>query len=68
MRLRKYGVNSIRTWLKEHKDKTFLDMMTVSDVAYVISLLKISWRVWDQDLLVKSELDIEQEKYRNWKI
>ena len=64
---RLYGVNAIRTWLKEHKGKTFLDMMTVSDVAYVISLLKNSWCVWDQDLLVKSESDMEQEKYCNRK-
>ena len=40
-----YGVNAINRWLKENTYKSFMDMVTTSDIAYVISLLQNSKEV-----------------------
>jgi hypothetical protein len=38
--------------MKKFYNRTFLEMITPSDIAYVISLIKNSQGVWDQDLRV----------------
>ncbi len=61
-----YGVNSIRTWIKANKGKNFLDMMTINDVAYCISLVRNSGAVWSHDHAMCYATPEEQDKYVNW--
>ncbi len=36
--------------MKRFVNRSFLEMITPSDIAYVLALIKISQGVWDQDL------------------
>ena len=62
-----YGVHAIRTWLKNNKGKSFLQMISMCDVAYCICLVRNSDHVWKQDKLVREMDKLEQEKYKSWK-
>ena len=64
-----YGVRRIRAWLNENKGSTFLDMMTMSDVAFCIMLVHNNIDVWKQDAEIKSLPYDQREKYKtkNWK-
>ena len=43
-----HGENTIKKYVGREKGKTFLDMITPSDVAYSISLIKNSQDVWKE--------------------
>ena len=65
---RLYGDKAIKVWMKKNKGKTFLDMITMSDVAYCVALIENSHEVWEEELEVKKEIaklmPDEQEKFR----
>ena len=60
-----YGVNAINKWLKTNTNKSFIDMVTTSDIAYVVSLLRNSKEVWEQDLDISQMNPSEQKKYKD---
>ncbi len=41
-----YSKGGTKQWLKDHPSKTLLHMITPSDIAYVIALLKNSQTAW----------------------
>ena len=63
-----YGDKAIKAWMKNNKGKTFLDMITMSDVAYCVALVENSHEVWEEELEAKKEIaklpSDEQEKFR----
>ena len=59
-----YGKRAIAAWVKKNKGRSFLDMLTMSDVAYSMSIIENSCRVWDQDLSIEQLSKSEQEKYK----
>lgn len=64
-----YGVHRIRAWLGKHKGKTFLDMVTMSDLSYVTSVLENKLHVWEQDYEIRdlSKADKDKFKLHVWK-
>lgn len=64
-----YGVRKIKAWLNENKGSTFLDMVTMSDVAFCIMIIHNNVDVWKQDAEIRSLPYDEREKYKtkNWK-
>ena len=42
-----YGICTINTWLSKKKGSTFVDLMTMPDIAYTVAVLEISYKVWD---------------------
>lgn len=61
-----YGVKSVGDWLRNNKGKSFLDMMSMDDVAYCISLVDNSQDCWKQDVEVKAKSKEEQMNHRCW--
>ena len=59
-----YGKRAIGTWVKKNKGASFLDMLTMSDVAYSLSVLENNCRVWDQEVEIEDLSDTEQSKYK----
>lgn len=63
-----YGLRKIQDWMKRKKGKTFLDLITMSDIAYCILLVDCHHQEWMDDLEVKKEIAKlpmeDQEKYR----
>ncbi len=50
---RVYSDSDIKTDLKNTKGLSFIDKITPSDVAFVISVLKNGREVWDQNIKMK---------------
>lgn len=59
-----YGVHRIRAWLAKHKGKTFLDMVTMSDLSYVTSVLENKLLVWEQDYQTRDYSKAEKDKFK----
>jgi len=59
-----YGKRAVAPWVNINKGNSFLDMITMSDVVYSVSIVENSCRVWDQDLSIKELPKPEQEKYK----
>ena len=51
-----YGEQYISTWLKKNKGKTFLNLITMSDVANAKTLVLNSHEVWEEDLEVREKM------------
>ena len=47
---RLYSNAHLQRSMKRFVNRSFLEMITPSDIAYVLALIKISQGVWDQDL------------------
>ena len=46
-----YDIRAINRWTSSNKGETFLDMMTVDDVAYCVVLLRNHKGVWARDIM-----------------
>jgi hypothetical protein len=44
-----YGIRMINMWLSKKKGSTFFDLMTISDIAYIVAVFENSYEVWDQE-------------------
>ena len=44
-----YGSRSIITWITKNKGKHFLDMVTMSDIAYTVAVIENSYEAWDEE-------------------
>ena len=44
-----YGSRSIINWITKNKGKHFLDMITMSDIAYMIAVIENSYEAWDEN-------------------
>ena len=62
-----YGVQKITKWLKDNKGKSFLDLMTVDDVAWCVVLVENHVEGWERDMLKARSADDEKEKYKNYR-
>ena len=60
-----YGVNAINKGLKMNSYKSFMDMITTSDINYVVSLSRNSKAVQEQDLDISLMNSEEQQKYKD---
>ena len=59
-----YGVRKINAWLSKKKGSTFFDLMTVSDIAYVVAVLENSYEVWDIEYNKKRMSMVEWKQYK----
>ncbi len=44
-----YGSRSIINWITKNKGKHFLDMVTMSDIAYTVAVIENSYEAWDEE-------------------
>jgi hypothetical protein len=44
-----YGSRSIIKWITKNKGKYFLDMVTMSDIAYTVAVIENSYEAWDEE-------------------
>ena len=44
-----YGTRSIVNWITKRKGKNFLDMVTMSDIAYTLAVIENSYEAWDEE-------------------
>ena len=58
-----YGKNHIRDKLKNNKGMSFLDILTMSDVAYVVTVLWNNLDYWLQLIELDALPQIERDKY-----
>jgi hypothetical protein len=49
-------------WSKSNKSKTFLDKVTVSDIAYTILVYENTKEVWEEDLQIKTRHETDEER------
>jgi hypothetical protein len=59
-----YGIRMINTWLSNKKGPTFFDLMTISDIAYTVTVLENSYEVWGQEYEKKRMSWIDWEMYK----
>ena len=53
-------------WSKSNRTKTFMDKVTVSDIAYMILVYENSKEVWEEQLLNKEQFDIKLRSRQNF--
>ena len=44
-----YGTRSIVNWITKSKGKNFLDMVTMSNIAYTLAVIENSYEAWDEE-------------------
>lgn len=44
-----YGTRVIINWITKNKGKHFLDMVTMSDIAYTVAVIENSYEAWDEE-------------------
>ena len=59
-----YGKRQITKWLSNNKGCTYLDMITMSDFAYIASLLKNNFEYWPEQYNIKKMSKDEQKQYK----
>ena len=60
-----YGKRHITKWLNNNKGCTYLDMITLSDIAYVVSLFKNNMEYWPEQHKMKKMSPEEKEQYKS---
>ena len=58
-----HGIQYVNKWLKDNKGKTLLHLITASDIAKAVVLMKNNECVWEEDYKVNAMSDEEQEAY-----
>ena len=59
-----YGKRQITKWLGKNKGCTYLDMITLSDIAYVASLIMNNLEYWPEQYKLKKMSKEEQKTYK----
>ncbi len=44
-----YGTHLIIKWVTKNKGRQFLDMVTMSDIAYTVAVIENSYKAWDAE-------------------
>ena len=58
------GVRSIKKWMRNNKGKSVLDMITMSDIAYTLTLIENNREKWNQIYDISRMTPEEQEKWK----
>ena len=58
------GGHYINKYIKTNRNKTLLDKITASDIAYTILVCENSKEVWDEEIQIKSECRTKEEMKR----
>ena len=61
------GKRALKKWLSDNKGKSPLDMVTMSDVAYSLTLIANNREKWDQAIEISKMEPEEQKKWKNVK-
>ena len=56
-----YGCRSIISWITKNKGKHFLDMVTMSDIAYTVAVIENSYAAWDEEHEINNAERHEQQ-------
>jgi len=56
------GNHYFMQWSKSNRTKTFLDKVTVSDIAYTILVYENSYEVWKEELQIRANLTTDDER------
>ena len=59
-----YGKRQIRQWLDSNKGSTFLNLLTISDIAYALTLIENSNVYWTQGDEISKMSREESDKYK----
>lgn len=59
---RAIGNHQLAKWCCENKDKTLLDKLTSSDIAYTILVYENTREVWEEELAIKASEMTDEEK------
>ena len=62
-----FCMSFINRWLKANKDKSLLDIITVCDLTYAITIIKNHKPVWEIDHLKEALGEIDQDRFNNYK-
>ena len=54
------GEHYVNKWIRMNRNKTLLDNVTSSDIAYTILVCKNSKEVWDEEIRIKSECNTKE--------
>ena len=57
-----YGSRSIINWITKNKGKHFLDMVTMSDIAYTIAVIENSYEAWDEEHGIENAGEREEQE------
>ena len=57
-----YGSRSIINWITKNKGKHFLDMVTMSDIAYTVAVIENSYESWDEEHGIDNDGEGENTK------
>ncbi len=49
-------------WSKSNRSKTFLDKVTISDIAYTILVYENTKEVWEEDVQIKASYKNDEER------
>lgn len=63
--LKTYGWRFVGKWIEKSPGKSVMDMITVSDIAYAITVIENSKEVWEQQEEIKAMSPTQQEKFKN---
>ncbi len=59
---RAIGNYQIAKWTRANKDKTLMDKVTASDIAYSIIVYENTKEVWEEEILIKASDKTDEEK------
>ena len=62
-----YGCRSIVTWITKNKGKHFLDMVTMSDIAYTVAVIENSYEAWNEEHGIGEEQEVNQRAQKTVK-
>jgi hypothetical protein len=57
-----YGSRSIINWKTKNKGKYFLDMVTMSDIAYTVAVVENSYEAWNEEHGIEKAGEGEEQK------
>lgn len=60
---RLYGTRTIAKWMSKNQGNSFIDMITMSDIAYTIAVVENSYEYWDQCYELKEMSDEDREAH-----
>ena len=63
--LKTYGWRYVGKWIEKSPGRSVLDIITVSDIAYAITVIENSKDVWEQQEEIKSMSPTQQAKFKN---
>ena len=59
------GKRALKKWMRDNKGKSALDMITMSDVAYCLTLIENNKEKWDQAYMISTLSPEEQKKWKD---